>query len=75
MSGHIEHINKVSTEHINLVVAFFNATLEDRTAILIKLSKVWRELKNLKATGEAHVLAVNHAVSVGKLRKHWYIAR
>lgn len=71
----IEHISKLTSEHANLVFAFFDATLEDRTAILIRIYKVWRELKNYKATGNPHITAVNYAVGIGKLNRSWYIAR
>lgn len=71
----LEHISKLTSEHANLVFAFFDATLEDKTWILIRLSKVWRELKNYKSTGEPHITAVNYAVNIGKLNKSWYIAR
>lgn len=69
------YIGGLLHDHASLVMQYFNASLKDRTKILIKLTKIWRDLKAVKATNEAHIFAVNHAVSVKKLRRHWYIAR
>lgn len=63
------------SQHGALVKKYFKSPLEDRSKIFVDLSIAWRKLKNLKATGEAHVFAVNEAVRVGKLRPSWRIVR
>ena len=69
------YIAKLTSDHARHLRLCIHASIEDKSQHLRNLSIVWRELKNLKATSEAHIYAVNYAVTMGRLGYHWQIAR
>lgn len=64
-----KRIDKPVFEHFAHFKAYIHAPIGEKYYHLTKVMRVWRELKVLQATSEAHRRAINYAHSIGLVKE------
>lgn len=61
-------IEKLISEHLHHFKGYIHAPIDEKHIHLLKIQEIWRDLKAIGSTSEAHRRTLNYAYKLGLIR-------